>query len=453
MTIEVTLITLVALAILVVAGLVIWRQGRSRERRDRARLDAARELGLHLPASIHPVFDPDICIGSLACVSACPEGDVIGIVKGVGTLLVGANCIGHGRCAAECPVGAIQLVFGTSERGVDIPRVSPDFESTVPGIYIAGELGGMGLVRNAIRQGAAVIRHIAGQLPPDRDRDENTPVDDVIVIGAGPAGFAAGLAAMEKGLRFRIIEQDTFGGTVAHYPRQKLVMSEAIELPMAGRISRGSLAKEDLLKSWIEVRQRFNLPIQEGERVDDIQKIDDGFRVVTNRGSYETRKVVLAIGRRGTPRRLGVPGEELPIVTYRLIEPEQYVGHTVLVVGGGDSAVEAACTLADAGAEVSLCHRRLAFDRCKPANRDRIERLEAARQLNLLLGKAPIQFGPCYAVLAPAGGDGASLDGPQQLPADFVIICTGGEMPTSLLNRVGIQVDKHYGEPDEWGAA
>ena len=459
MNLEVILILLAAGALLFAAGAVLRSNARARERRDRERRAAAREQGLHLPPSLHPVIDPDICIGSLACVTACPEGDVLGIVNGVGALIVGANCIGHGRCATECPVGAIQLVFGTSERGVDIPRVTPRFESTVPGIYIVGELGGMGLIRNAVRQGEAVIRHIVEQLPGDRagggrpGETEIGPavgtertVDDVIVIGAGPAGFAAGMAALAARLRFRIIEQDTFGGTVAHYPRQKIVMSETIDLPLAGRIAQGVLSKEELIARFKAIRQEHRLPIQEGERAEDIQGRDGDFRVVTNRGVYAARKVVLAIGRRGVPRRLGVPGEDLPTVTYRLIEPEQYAGRPVLVIGGGDSAVEAACALADAGAQVTVSHRGLSFDRCKPANRERLTRLNLESRIRLFLGTRPLKFEPSSVVIAPAEAAGSPSTETQTLPADFVIICAGGDLPTAMLSRVGIQVDRHYGE-------
>jgi dihydropyrimidine dehydrogenase (NAD+) subunit PreT len=441
---EPLLILAVSGGILVATGTILRNRRRARERRDRSRLAHSRDQGLHIPVSLHPVFDPDVCIGSLACVQACPEGDVIGIVGGVGTLVVGANCIGHGRCAAECPVGAIRLVFGTSERGIDIPRVTPDFESTVPGLYVVGELGGMGLVRNAVRQGVAAVRHLAKDLARERQGVSKGSAgdlpDDLIVLGAGPAGFAAGLAAREAGLRFRIIEQSVLGGAVAHYPRQKIVMTDAIDLPLVGRITRGNVGKEDMISRLEAIRQEFQIPVQEKEHVEDVEWQNGLFRVTTDLGSYTSRKVILTVGRRGTPRRLGVPGEDLPNVTYSLENPEQYAGRSVLVVGGGDSAVEAACSLVEAGARVSLSHRGRAFTRCRPANREQIARFQSTGRVQVRLQTTPLRITPTQTVLSTAE------DGTERIAAEYVIICAGGEMPASLLNRVGIEVDRHFGE-------
>lgn len=427
-----------ALLLLAVAVVMVRRDAR-RERRDRARRDEARALGLHLPPSLHPVIDPDVCIGSLACVAACPEGDVLGNVGGVGTLVAGANCVGHGRCAAECPVGAIRLVFGTSERGVDIPRVSSFYESTVSGLYVAGELGGMGLIRNAVRQGVAAVRHMARSLPDPVAEGE----DDLVIVGAGPAGIAAGLAATEAGLRFRLLEQDGFGGTVANYPRQKIVLTEPVDLPLAGRLHRRTMSKEELLETWARLRDEHRLPVQERERVDDVLRSGEGFLVRTARAAYPARRVLLAIGRRGNPRRLGVPGEDLSTVTYRLRDPEQYRDRSVLVVGGGDAAAEAACAVADAGGEVALSYRGHALNRCKPDNRRRVSEFAAAGRLRPLWATVPLRIEPARVHLAPTAGDGAAL----AVAAEYVIVCAGGELPTALLARVGVKVDRHYGAP------
>ncbi|OGQ91216.1 MAG: hypothetical protein A2289_18225 [Deltaproteobacteria bacterium RIFOXYA12_FULL_58_15] len=411
-----------------------------RERRERRRMREAESLGLHQPASLHPVIDPDICIGSQACVAACPEGDVLGVIDGAGRLIHGAACIGHGRCAAECPVGAIRLVFGTAERGVDIPWVSPDFESSRHGVYIAGELGGMGLIKNAIRQGVGAARHAIGRLAA-------TPAGgvDVVVVGAGPAGIGAALACIERGATYTLIDQEGFGGTVAHYPRHKVVMTEPVDVPLFGRIHRAEMSKEDLLHLWNRVVIETGLRVEEKRQCLGIEGEDGNFRVITNQGVHTAAKVVLATGRRGTPRKLGVPGEDSPRVVYRLVDPEQYRDCDVLVVGGGDSALEAAELLVrDGGARAHLAYRGDGFFRAKPKNRNAIEKMRARGELGVYLGTSMRELNATTAVLTCKDGD-------LELKADYVIAALGGEMPAGFLANLGIRTDRWFGKPPDKG--
>ena len=283
------------------------------QRQSAAVRDAAHAAGLTEPPAIHPVIDPVKCIGCKACINVCPEMPehrVLGMIRGKAELIGPSDCIGHGACRTACPVGAITLVFGTERRGMDIPDVGPDFQTNIPGIYIAGELGGMGLIRNAIEQGRQAVAYIAGKRAPKQDA-----VVDVVIVGAGPAGFSASLAAMEKKLSFVTIEQDSFGGMVSHYPRGKLVMAGTAHLPLVGKVNFGNTSKEELLTYWQKVQRDTGVPISFKERVVAASRDGEYFRVQTSTREIQARNIMLAIGRRGTPPQLAVPGEDLSKVT------------------------------------------------------------------------------------------------------------------------------------------
>jgi thioredoxin reductase (NADPH) len=395
-------------------------------------LKEAEESGLTEPASLHPVVDTSICMGSGACVRACPES-AMGVISGKGLLVSASHCIGHGACAPACPVGAIKLVFGTAKRGMDIPNVTPEFETTVPGLFIAGELGGMGLIRNAVKQGTQSIGTIAGRPRGSADLD-------VVIVGAGPAGISASLAARQSGLRFITIEQeDSLGGTTYHYPRNKLVMTEPMMLPLIGEIKAREISKEALMEIWTGVIAKANLDIHFSERMEDITQENSGFLVKTSKSSYQTANVLLAIGRRGTPRKLGTQGEEHPKVVYRLIEAEQYRDRHVLVVGGGDSALEAALDICDQpGTTVTLSYRSDAFSRVKPKNRERLDKAVANNRIDVVLESTVEEITPDHVKIKKAGNI-------IELTNEAIIVCAGGELPTSMLKKIGIQVEARYG--------
>jgi thioredoxin reductase/ferredoxin len=394
-------------------------------------LDASREAGLMLPASLHPVVDPAKCLGCGTCVTACPEKNVLGLVAGRAVLTAPSNCIGHGACKTACPLDAITLVLGTEERGVDIPVVSERFETNVPGIFVAGELGGMGLIRNGIEQGRQAIAAVGDFVGASKARGD---LLDVVVIGAGPAGLSASLGAQERGLAFETLEQESLGGTVAHYPRGKIVMTAPVDLPIYGKVQLRETTKEALLELWQQVIAETGVAIRHGERVERVRRLDDGtFEVHSTTRRLRARAVLLAIGRRGTPRKLGVAGEEQSKVVYRLVD-------AVLVVGGGDSALEAAWSLADVeGTDVTLSYRKDAFGRAKPKNRASIDRVHAAGRLRLLLGSK----------LTAIGEDRVELetrDGSIELENDAVVICAGGILPTDFLVSMGIEIVTKRGE-------
>ena len=404
-----------------VLGVIMLGYALSRRRREaesRTVRDLAVEAGLTEPASLHPLIDEARCLGCGACVPACPEGTVLGLINGKAVLIEPTQCIGHGACKAACPFDAISLVIGTETRGVDLPVVGPDFQTDVDGLYVAGELGGMGLIRNAVEQGRQAIEAIsrrAGHASP--------PALDVVIVGSGPAGIAASLAATQHKLKFVTLEQDSLGGTVAHYPRGKLVMTAPVVLPIVGKVRFRETSKEVLLAFWSSVLRRTSVNVSFGERVETIERHDGAFEVTSTRRRYRAGAVLLAIGRRGTPRKLDVPGEDLPKVVYRLIDPQQYRGQHVLVVGGGDSALEAAIGLAQqSGCDVTISYRRDAFSRANPKNRKLLEEQQAAGRVRIILNSTVKRIHAGQVELEHAGGV-------TRYRNDAVIVCAGGLLP------------------------
>jgi thioredoxin reductase (NADPH) len=421
-----------------IALLVTWHLSR-RHRRHKAVVEVLQETersGLNEPPSLHPVVDPGRCFGSGACTRACPEG-ALGVVNGKATLINASACIGHGACFHACPVQALSLVFGTEKRGVDIPHVSENFESNVEGVFIAGELGGMGLIRKTAEQGRQAMAAIR-----KRTGKHDAPLD-VVIIGAGPAGISAGLSAIHHKLRYAVIEQeDGLGGAVYHYPRNKIAMTAAVKLDLIGNVRLGSeVQKEKLLAFWNDVVEKTGLKLQFKEQFLGLTPRGDGsFDVKTTRDTYHTRSVLLAMGRRGTPRKLEVPGEDEPMVVYRLVDPDQYRDKVVLVVGGGDSALEAAIALArTSGTEVTLSYRSAAFSRVKARNREQLEALVNEGRLRVMLESRVTRIDRPRVDIEVEGSV-------KTLEFDQVIVCAGGVLPTPLLQSIGIRFDTKFGK-------
>jgi thioredoxin reductase (NADPH) len=405
-------------------------------RKVEAKIANAKKDGIHEPVSLHPVVDPNSCIMTGACIIACPEKDILGILNGKATTINTSQCIGHGACFHACPTQAISLCIGTEKRGVDLPHVNQYFETNVPGISIAGELGGMGLIKNAVEQGKQAVEHIVKSL----DRSHKATYD-LIVVGAGPAGISASLAAKKHGLKCLTLEQDSLGGTVFTFPRKKVVMTSPMDLPLHGKVKLFETSKIELLNLWQTTLEKNNIVIREYSKVESISFVNDIHRVVTLSGEeYLTKHVLLAIGRRGTPRKLNVPGETMEKVAYRLLEPENISNENIVVVGGGDSAVEAALLLADNN-RVTLSYRKEAFQRIKPKNSELIKRAISQGSVDVRFNtNVEIIDRETVALSYGTGGEKTILQN------DRIYIFAGGELPTQFLDKIGIQITKKFGE-------
>jgi putative YpdA family bacillithiol system oxidoreductase len=422
------------LALIIVIPLLVYlRKLRKREARARAAAEKGK-LYSEGPKAQHPHIDTSNCIGCAACTVVCPEGDVLAMLGGKAVIVNGYKCIGHSLCADACPVGAITMVMANPSMGADMPYLSPENETSIQNLFIVGELGGLALIKNAVNQGRDcidIINYRVSNMGPGR----SVPgVYDVLIVGAGPAGISASLRAIENKLNYLTVERDEVGGTVAKYPRQKLVMTSPVEFPMYGKFKQMQLSKEELLSFWQTVLNRVDFKVSTGEKVDDIKKGVDGiFTTVTSKGQYRSHAVVLALGRAGTPRKLGVKGEELPKVMYRLIEADHYTNKKILVIGGGDSAVEAAMGLAHQnGNKVTLSYRQESFSRIKERNAQRIQECTRKGKVKVLFNSHPVEFRPDTVLLDVAGQR-------LELPNDFVWIFAGGTPPNDFLKKIGVE--------------
>jgi thioredoxin reductase (NADPH) len=411
----------------------VWRF-RRRVRLDRERKEEAVALGIDKPAAQYPYIDPSRCIGCGACVKACPEGDVLGIVGGTAVVVNGLRCVGHGRCEEACPVGAIQVGLGDLRSREDVPLLDETFETSVPGIYIVGELGGLSLVRNAAAQGRRVIEHLARERP---EREPGSPgLLDVAIVGAGPAGLSAGLTAATSGLSYVVLErEESLGGSLLHYPRRKMVLTQPVNLSPWGSLDREEYTKEVLLDLFEGLVRDHTLDVRFGEAVKDVERAEEGSFTLrsSTAATYRARAVVLALGRRGTPRKLGIPGEELPKVMYRLVDAEGYCHQKILIVGGGDSAAEAAIGLSrQSGNVVTLSYRREKLVRLKKKNQDALDALLAAGKVQPLFSSLPVEIGPGSVRLR-------MKDHEVEIENDWVFVFAGGVPPFDFLKKLGIR--------------
>ncbi len=424
---------------------------------------------------MHPVIDLTRCLGCGTCVSACPEEGVLDLLHGQATVVNGARCVGHSHCERSCPVDAITVTVANLAERKDVPAVTAELEAVgSPGLFLAGEVTAHALIKTAIEHGTAVAAEVARRNEHADDLQERTAgVLDLCIVGAGPAGLACSLEAKRHGLDFVTLEQEQGpGGTVAKYPRRKLVMTQPVELPLYGRMKAASYTKETLVDLWQRIAKEQQLPIQGGEVLQSLERDEEGnYLVGASTGTYTARNVCLALGRRGTPRKLSVPGEDLSKVIYSLQDANSYQGRRILVVGGGDSAIEAALGLAEQkGNHVTISYRKDSFFRMRASNEQRLQASVSEGRVHVVFNSQVKAIHPDRVELQVQGsassdsnqpGAGSSKSAPVAtkvspgktrtltLPNDEVFIMVGGVPPFALLEAAGVSFDPALREAPE----
>ena len=381
---------------------------------------------------VHSIND-DRCTGCEACITVCPT-DVLELVANKSRVERFGDCIQCEQCVTACPTTALVMHYeGTKPPPIRLPELD-DYYQASPGLYLIGEAAGKPLVKNGSNLGRAVVEHmlVTGMKSWGADAAKKNNVD-VLIVGSGPAGLSAALSCIAKKLTYAVIEKDELvASTIARYPKGKHVMAEPYDVRCVGLLPVWDSHKDELLAAWRTIIERTGIKISTREAVEDIERDPRGYyKVKTTARSYAAQSVVLGIGTRGKPRKLGVNGESLEKVSPLLNDPGDHRGQRVLVVGGGDSAVEAAIALA-AGAAVTLSYRGKQLSRCKAKNRQLLDELEAQGRVRVLFGSTVSDIQPGMVVLKVGTQH-------EHVPNDHVFVCIGGDAPLKWLEKVGVR--------------
>ncbi len=389
--------------------------------------DVAR-IESHHPSGkkMYPAINKSICVGCGTCVLTCQKKDTLFILDGKSVLVNPLSCDCCGDCEKACPMGANQLVEYGRKLKVLAPDIDDNFETNIKGIYIIGSLSGAGLIKEAINQGRAVLNKIMKDVFPDR-------LPRVLIIGAGPAGLSALLSCRKFGLPATCLEKEQTANTIKNFPKKKLVMAEPVDLPLYGPLWIGLTTREKLLEVWDKILKTTKAPVVTGHKLEAIVRDGDQFVVQASGKEYPCDKIILALGPRGEPRKLGVPGEMLPKVFYSLVDAHEFEDSDVAIVGAGDSALESALALLNQRCRITLIVRGDGFPRAKGRNREKIGTALGRDYMRAFFNSSIKEIKPGSVVVSTAEGD-------REIKNDYVFVMVGGEMPFPLLEKIGIRM-------------
>lgn len=314
-------------------------------------------------------------------------------------------------------------------------RVSEkNFESNIRGIYIAGELGGMSTLDSVSRQAVGVVDYITGKI----DRAHKSDYD-LVIIGAGPAGIAASLAAKVNNLRFILLEQYTMARSIENNPRKKILTNGDILLPLAGRLKFRGTDKSDLINLFHGLIIKYRIPVQENCRAESIIKLNNSFNVISSDlQKFTTAAVLLAIGKRGSPRKLNIPGESKEKVAYSIPDIDNIKGERILIVGNNNIAVESALILSGQN-EVTIACRQNTFSDLKPLTGKLISKAASLGSIKILSSSRVILIEENHIILS-------TPEGYIKLHNDLVFILYGGDSAENFLEKAGISTAGVFAE-------
>jgi thioredoxin reductase/NAD-dependent dihydropyrimidine dehydrogenase PreA subunit len=374
----------------------------------------------------YPAVNRAACIGCGTCVQNCREKTVLAIIRGKSTIVNPLACRCCGECEQSCLTGALKIVEHGKKIKIRVPWTDENQQSNVEGIYIVGSLTGAGLIKEAINQGRTAVNHIVkGAAPPS--------LPSVLVVGAGPAGLSAMLSCRKFGLPVLCFEKDLSANTIRNFPKKKILMAEPVEMPIVGPLWVGDTSREKLLDAWEKMLIKAGARITTNAQLEKIEKKDGQFRVTISGKHYSGDQVILALGNRGVPRKIGIRGEDGPNVFYNLLEADEFSGSAVTIIGAGDSAIEAALALERNGCRVTMLVRGDGFPKAKEKNQERIRQVDARGHVQVHFNSQPIEIGADF-ISFTAGGE------TRREKNDAVFIMVGGELPFELLQSFGIRI-------------